>query len=143
MRDEDVDCSGFALGYLIWSQHNKHLALFILPKPHGYKLRSSHGSYSCIDQSRPYLNILPLDFLVESHFRCYHMDFISCVVLGLCSYKGGSFSVLLGWEPIPNPNRNLCLFKTVLSSHEPLNRVLQRFLSSTFFEMQLPHSLFP
>lgn len=133
----------FALGYLICSQYYKHLSLFMLPKSSWAQVQVFLQKLLIHSSEQPYLNILPLDFLVESHFRCYHMDFISCVVLGLCSYKEGSFSVPLGWEPIPNPNRNLCLFETVLSSHEPLNRVLQRFLSSTFFEMQLPHSLFP
>lgn len=60
----------------------------------------------------------------------------------LCSFKERSYFVLLGREPISNPNRNLYPFKMALSSHKPLNRVLQKFLSSTFFEMQFSPSPF-
>jgi len=54
--------AGFSLEYLIYSQPLKPLGLYYL-KACGHQLMSFYGSYSCICESRSYLNVLPLDFL--------------------------------------------------------------------------------
>lgn len=45
------------------SQPQKHLAHLILPKSLWAQARLFYGNYSGICESRPYLDVAPLDFL--------------------------------------------------------------------------------